>query len=147
MLRLYVIALLIVPFFIWSETKVSNTEITDKINNKLTASQTLTVETIQTRVLAGIDLIQMEPDGTNLLMRTAAFNSDDAVIKNLLEVSPRIDLRDNNGVNALMYAAIFNSNPEILDVLIENGASIESTDYNQNTPLILAAKYLSLIHI
>lgn len=77
--------------------------------------------------------------GSMLMLRWAAKNGHDAVVRLLLEKGVDIDARDEGGRTALPIAAE-NGHEEVVRLLIDNGADINARDKGNRTTLPIAAE-------
>ena len=74
------------------------------------------------------------------LTGAAGYNSNPAIIDELIELGADIAQTVNNNEDALMVAAQYNTNPGIIEKLVFHGADVKRTNSQGNTALELAIK-------
>ncbi len=82
--------------------------------------------------------ISIEQEVSPELLRQAAFNGEEEVIKIGINQTIPLDEADGMGRTALMLAA-FNGHSTIVEQLLDEGADIKKRDSQGRTPLIFAA--------
>jgi len=90
-----------------------------------------------------IDLNTTKPSNGMTLLHFAALNTDETILRKLIEADVKTNVTDKNGLTVLHNIAanseLGNMNENIIPILLECGLNIHAIDSNGNTPLHIAA--------
>ncbi len=99
-----------------------------------------TVAAVTSRLSSGADVNAQDQCGYTPLHFAAAFNSDPAVVKTLLNAGANLQAADHEwGATPLHWGAWSSKNPSVITALLDNGADPNAQDKGGGTPLHAAA--------